>query len=107
VLGQLRSALEVIGRHDAGKILTLGGECSVSVAPFAALATRYIDDLAIVWVDSHPDLGTPRSQYPGYHASATPLCRTVFDYRTTAERSKRRSGSEVEPTSETSLRQPS
>ncbi len=70
VLTQLAAAFEVIGSYDADRILTLGGECSVSVAPFAALAARYGDDLAIVWVDSHPDVGTPASDYPGYHAMA-------------------------------------
>lgn len=42
----------------------------MSVAPFAELAGRYGDDLAIVWIDSHPDIGTPDSEYPGYHAMA-------------------------------------
>ncbi|MBL7258806.1 arginase family protein [Actinoplanes sp. LDG1-01] len=40
------------------------------MAPFAALAERYGDDLAIVWIDSHPDIGTPASHYPGFHAMA-------------------------------------
>ena len=70
VLAQLATALEVIDRHDPARITTLGGECSVSVAPFAALAARYDEDLAIVWVDSHPDVGTGESEYPGYHAMA-------------------------------------
>jgi arginase len=70
VLEQLGRALAVIGRHDPARIATLGGECSVSVAPFSYLARRYGDDLAIVWIDSHPDIGTPRSSYPGYHAMA-------------------------------------
>ncbi|XVV17137.1 arginase family protein [Actinoplanes sp. CA-131856] len=30
----------------------------------------YGDDLAIVWIDSHPDIGTPASAYPGFHAMA-------------------------------------
>jgi arginase len=42
----------------------------VSVAPFSELARRYGDDLAIVWIDAHPDVGTPQSEYPGYHAMA-------------------------------------
>ena len=54
ILTQLAQALEVIGEHDPARIVTLGGECAVSVAPFAALARRYGDDLAIVWIDSHP-----------------------------------------------------
>jgi len=42
----------------------------VSVAPFSELARRYGEDLAIVWIDTHPDVGTPKSEYPGYHAMA-------------------------------------
>lgn len=68
VVEQLGRALQTIRDHNPARITTLGGECSVSVAPFAELAHRYGDDLAVVWIDSHPDIGTPRSEYPGYHA---------------------------------------
>ncbi|MEV0345531.1 arginase family protein [Nonomuraea sp. NPDC050680] len=60
VLEQLASALHVIRVHDPARITTLGGECAVSVAPFAELARRYGDDLAIVWIDSHPCLPPPQ-----------------------------------------------
>ena len=70
VVDQLGYALKIIRRHNPARIVTLGGECSVSVAPFSDLAARYVDDLAILWVDSHPDIGTPASEYPGYHAMA-------------------------------------
>jgi arginase len=70
VVKQLADALNVIRQYDPARITTLGGECSVSVAPFAALAQRYGDDLAIIWIDSHPDIGTGDSEYPGYHAMA-------------------------------------
>jgi arginase len=70
ILTQLARALEVIRQHDPARIVTLGGECAVSVAPFSELARRYGDDLAIIWIDSHPDIGTPASQYPGFHAMA-------------------------------------
>ena len=56
--------------HDPARIAILGGEGAVSVAPFFELARRYGDDLAIVWIDSYPDIGTPVSQYPGFHAMA-------------------------------------
>jgi arginase family enzyme len=49
----------VIGRYSPQRILPLGGECSVSVAPFSWLAERYGDDLPVLWIDSHPDVGTP------------------------------------------------
>ncbi|MGW2051592.1 arginase family protein [Streptomyces sp. NPDC001858] len=70
VLKQLASALDVIRAHDPARITTLGGECAVSVAPFAELAHRYGDDLAVIWIDSHPDVATPQSAYRGYHAMA-------------------------------------
>jgi arginase len=70
VLRQLRAALRVLAEHDPERIVTLGGECSVSVAPFAHLAARYGDDLAVLWVDAHPDTGMPETDYEGYHAMA-------------------------------------
>lgn len=72
VIDGLREALAVIDKcqPDVERILTLGGECSVSVAPFSVLADRYGTDLAVVWIDSHPDVGTPASEYTGYHAMA-------------------------------------
>lgn len=70
ILAQLKAALAAIDQHAPDRILTLGGECSVSVAPFAWLAAKHPDDLAVVWIDSHPDVGTPHSEYSGYHAMA-------------------------------------
>ena len=70
VVKQLGAALEILRQYRPVRITTLGGECSVSVAPFSELASRYGDDLAVVWIDSHPDVGTPDSEYPGYHAMA-------------------------------------
>jgi arginase len=70
VVDQLARALQVIEHHAPARITTLGGECAVSVAPFSALDRRYGDDMAILWIDSHPDIGTPASQYPGFHAMA-------------------------------------
>ena len=67
---QLTRALHVIEQHAPARIATLGGECAVSVAPFSTLARRYGDDLAVLWIDSHPDIGTPASAYPGWHAMA-------------------------------------
>jgi arginase family enzyme len=70
LIEQLARALELIAEHDPERILTLGGECAVSVAPFSTLARRYGDDLAMLWIDSHLDIGTPASAYPGIHAMA-------------------------------------
>jgi arginase len=70
VLTQLKAANALLAEHQPDRIVTLGGECSVSVAPFAYLAAKYGDDLAVVWVDAHPDTGMPESRYDGYHAMA-------------------------------------
>ena len=32
------------------------------------LKTSTCDDLAILWIDSHPDIGTGETAYPGFHA---------------------------------------
>ncbi|BCW58612.1 arginase family protein [Arthrobacter sp. StoSoilB20] len=70
VLSQLTEAVGLIQEASPAKIVTLGGECSVSVAPFAHLAARYGDDLAIVWLDAHADCTLPDDAYDGYHAMA-------------------------------------
>lgn len=68
VLAQLDDALRIIRTHDPDRITTLGGDCGVSMAPFAALIDKYGDDLAVLWIDSHPDMGTGEGVYAGYHA---------------------------------------
>lgn len=70
VLASLRAALQLLEEHAPERILTLGGECSVSVAPFAALQARYDEDLAVIWIDAHPDVDTADTGYDGYHAMA-------------------------------------
>jgi arginase len=38
------------------------------MAPFSYLINKHDDDLAILWIDSHPDMGTGETAYPGFHA---------------------------------------
>ena len=68
VLAQLTSALHLIRDHDPARITTLGGDCGVSLAPFSALIDRYGNDIAVLWIDSHPDMGTGATAYSGHHA---------------------------------------
>jgi len=63
-------ALNLIRQHKPDRIVTLGGECSVSVVPFSYLASKYQDDVAVVWIDAHPDLNYPGEGSRGYHAMA-------------------------------------
>lgn len=79
ILQQTQSALHSLQENNPDKIVTLGGECSVSVAPFTYLAEKYPDDLAIVWIDAHPDITLPYDEYQGYHAMALTACLGMGD----------------------------
>lgn len=67
---QTSVAVEMLKIEKPDRIITLGGECSVSVAPFTFLADKYKNDVAVVWIDAHPDITLPGEAYPGYHAMA-------------------------------------
>ena len=62
---QTRAALDILGVASPDRIVTLGGECSTSVAPFTYLADHYDGDLAVVWIDAHPDITLPGDAYTG------------------------------------------
>lgn len=67
---QTRAALDILDIENPDRIVTLGGECSVSVVPFTWLASKYPDDVAVIWIDAHPDITLPGDVYPAYHAMA-------------------------------------
>lgn len=67
---QTRAALDILDIEKPDKIVTLGGECSVSVVPFTWLASKYPNDVAVIWIDAHPDITLPGDVYPAYHAMA-------------------------------------
>lgn len=67
---QTRVALDILDIEKPDRIVTLGGECSVSVVPFTWLASKYPDDVAVIWIDAHPDITLPGDVYPAYHAMA-------------------------------------
>lgn len=73
LLKQCQNALEILHTQKPDKIITLGGECAVSVPPFSYLAKLYKDDLALLWLDAHPDIGLPNDEYKGFHAMALSL----------------------------------
>jgi arginase len=67
LLDQLTAARSAIARHKPEAIVTLGGDCLVDLAPIAYLSERYGDDLAVLWVDAHPDVMGP-AQFQNAHA---------------------------------------
>jgi arginase len=94
VLQQLRSALAIIQKHQPARITTVGGECSVSMAPFSYLINKHGDDLAILWIDFHPDMGTGESlsRLPRHGRLRTNRSRRPGAPRDTASHDHRRSG---------------
>lgn len=45
--------------------LTVGGDCSASLAAVAHASRRARGDLAVLWLDAHPDLNTPETSPSG------------------------------------------
>lgn len=60
ILRQMRSARSIIDAHAPDRVITFGGDCLISQAPFAYLNERYAGKLGIIWIDAHPDVTTPR-----------------------------------------------
>jgi arginase len=67
VLRQHDEALDLIRRADADRVVTIGGTCAVSLTPFSYLASRYPDDLAVIWLDSHADSNLPGGPNCGFN----------------------------------------
>ena len=67
---QSAAAVSILNDEQPSRIITLGGECSVSVVPFTWLAKKYDGDVAVLWIDAHPDITLPGDVYPAYHAMA-------------------------------------
>ena len=65
---QTEAALDILRECNPDRIVTLGGECSVSVVPFTYLADKYENDIAMICIDAHPDITLPGDVYPWYHA---------------------------------------
>lgn len=59
LIAQARAARAAIERHAPDRIVTLGGDCLIDLAPMAYLNRRYGGKLGVLWVDSHPDVLTP------------------------------------------------
>lgn len=67
---QTEAAVSMLDVEQPDRIITLGGECSVSCVPFTWLAKKYDGDVAVLWIDAHPDITLPGDVYPAYHAMA-------------------------------------
>lgn len=67
VLNGINQAARVIEAAKPDRIITIGGNCIVSQAPFDYLHGIY-ENAGIVWIDAHPDVSTVKDHYPNAHA---------------------------------------
>jgi arginase len=56
LLAQAKAARRAIEKHQPDRIVALGGDCLIDLAPIAYLNKRYCGKLGILWIDSHPDV---------------------------------------------------
>jgi arginase len=66
LIQQARAARQAIEQHRPDRIVTLGGDCLIDLAPMAYLNTRYGGNLGVLWVDAHPDVLSPKDSAHGH-----------------------------------------
>jgi arginase len=59
---QIEKTQQVLEEHQPDKVVVFGGDCQVDHVPFAYLNEKYEGELAILWIDAHPDIKNP-SEY--------------------------------------------
>jgi len=67
VLAGIDGAQTILEEEKPDRVITIGGNCLVSLAPFDYLHGLY-PDCGIVWIDAHPDVSTIDDGYPNAHA---------------------------------------
>lgn len=67
VLAGIAAAQKALENERPDRVITIGGNCLVSLAPFDYLHGLY-PDCGIVWIDAHPDVSTVADGYPNAHA---------------------------------------
>lgn len=55
---QTKTFAAMLETKQPDKVLTIGGDCAVSLTPFNYLSQKYGKDLGIIWLDAHPDIST-------------------------------------------------
>lgn len=55
LLTQFEITSDILRLKQPARVITLGGDCSISEAPFDYLNGRY-DNLGVIWLDAHPDV---------------------------------------------------
>ena len=67
VIGGIQEAKIKLNAENPDKVITIGGNCLVSLAPFDYLHGKY-KNTGMIWIDAHPDVSTVKDGYPNAHA---------------------------------------
>ena len=67
VISGIKDAQKKIKEESPDRIITIGGNCLVSLAPFDYLHKKG-KRVGIIWIDAHPDVSSPEDGYPSAHA---------------------------------------
>lgn len=67
VLEGIRKARAALEKEAPERVVTVGGNCIVSLASFDHLYALY-PEAGILWIDAHPDVSLPENGYPNAHA---------------------------------------
>lgn len=67
VIAGIRDAQKKLSEEKPDRVITIGGNCIVSLAPFDYLHGIY-GNLGIIWIDAHPDVSSRKDGYPNAHA---------------------------------------
>jgi len=76
VLAGIVDAQAKLEKEKPDRIITIGGNCLVSLAPFDYLHGLY-KNIGIIWIDAHPDVSTVNDGYPNAHAM---VLGSLLDY---------------------------
>jgi arginase len=66
IAAQLRTARDKLIEANPDRIISIGGDCGIEIAPTTFLNKKYAGDLGLVWLDAHGDLNTPESSPSGH-----------------------------------------
>lgn len=66
LLSQHDEAWAVLEKEEPDHIVVFGGDCLVDQAPFAWMNARHNGEMGVLWIDSHPDVKTPRDFTNGH-----------------------------------------
>lgn len=84
LLSQARAARAAIEKHQPDRIVTLGGDCLVDLAPIAYLNRKYRGTLGVLWIDAHPDVMSA-AEFSHAHAHVLAMLLGRGDAAFTAE----------------------